>query len=130
MNTSKNTSSKAGRPSTKLVYPAGSFTISQLFALNQGRIKWELSARQHVAKEQARRWVTKLNKTVKTGAPGKPADLYTLTKWGQRKLEVQAAPTHVEVSMETPSAPEAVAVTVTEAPVGWETISAGTENPS
>ena len=63
-----NTKSKVGRPSAQLVYPSTPFTIDQLFELNKGKVKWELSVRQHVNKEVARRGITKLAKTV-TGQP-------------------------------------------------------------
>lgn len=117
-----NTKSKVGRPAKVLVYPSTPFTIDQLFEMNKGTVKWELSVRQHVKREIARRGITELVKTVKTGKVGKPAYLYTLTKFGQKRLtvatvatEVPTPVTQVPISMEAPAAPEAVAITAVTA---------------
>ncbi len=97
-----NTKPKVGRPSAKLVYPEGTFTVKQLHAMNRKKVEWELSIRQHIERNIAKRYIVKDKAKVHTGTVGKPADLFRLTKWGMAKLPVKASKTPepvVEVSV-------------------------------
>jgi hypothetical protein len=101
MNTTK--TNKVGRPATNLIWPTGLFTIQQLHVLNSKKIRWELSARQHVERMMSKRYVSKAKETVETGKPGKPAHLFSLTKWGERKLTVKASRKNVKAPVAEPA---------------------------
>lgn len=80
MNTKNNKSVRpVGRPSAELKYPRGAFTVKDLFELNKGTVKWELTVRQHVEKQVESHFLTKLENTVQTGKPGRPNFKYIRT---------------------------------------------------
>jgi hypothetical protein len=112
----KNTKS-AGRPAAQLVYPSGPFTVKQLYALNKRRVKWELSIRQHIDRAIEARWISKTIAKVHTGQAGKPAHLFSLTKWGQAKLNVKGGSTPIKtpITIEVPTPAPAVEIPLTEA---------------
>jgi hypothetical protein len=95
-----NTKTKSvGRPAAKLVYPDGSFTVKELYALNKRRVKWDLSIRQHIEKGIAHRWISKNITTLQNGNVGKPAHVYSLTKWGQAKLNIKHSTKPIEIPL-------------------------------
>ena len=100
-----------GRPKAKLVYPNGPFTVDELYALNSRTVKCKLSIRQHIARAQADRFVSVRVGSVQTGKVGKPAHIYSLTKWGQSKLSlVNETPIPLDAPVvEVPAAVEAPA---------------------
>jgi hypothetical protein len=92
---------KVGRPAFDLKYPRGTFTYADAFALNPEVCK--LTVRNHVDEKVAENFLTKLDKTVKTGKPGKPAFLFI------RTAMAKAAEARRKPSAETPVVPEGVA---------------------
>lgn len=77
MNTNTKTA-KAGRPPVKIVFPQGTtFTINELRKLNPKVCS--LTIRHHTEQAVDSKFITMLNETVNSGAPGKPAYKYIRT---------------------------------------------------
>lgn len=123
--TKSSTPKSVGRPAFNLKFPRGAFTIAQLFELNKATVKWSLTIRQHVEKELAKGFLTKLTETVKTGKVGKPAHKFirTAVLAGVKARKEGATPTKspTEVPVNT------LVETPAEVPVGVE---ASTEAPA
>lgn len=120
-NISKSTKAprSVGRPSFKITYPRGAFTINQLFELNKTTVKWPLTVRQHVEKQIAGGFLTLLDSTVKTGKVGKPAFRYIRTAVAKsieaRKATKASGPVGPGV-VEAPTVVAETAIPLTEVP--------------
>ena len=120
-----------GRPAYVLNFPRGAFTYADAFAANPKVCK--LTVRNRVNEKVGEKFLTRLDRTVKTGEPGKPAFLFIRTAMAlaaeaRRKNRNPAPAVEAESIVPVVVATEAVNTEVpVEAPVEDPTVVAGPE---
>jgi len=67
-----------GRPRYPVKFPKGAFTVDELLALNQPKVKCELTARNHINRGLKEGKLVKLKEKLTTGTVGAPAYKFQL----------------------------------------------------
>jgi hypothetical protein len=85
-----NTKSLRGRKPLTVKFPTGAFTVDQLFSLNSGLVKCELTARNHIKRGLASGKLMKLAEKLVTGTVGAPAFKFQLASYAKKNANRRA----------------------------------------